>query len=188
MLDSSSSPLRAATYTLLTTAGAGAAKLLRVVKRFRLVVCALLLALFALVPGRARADQDDFWGRDKALHFSFSVVLSAGTYTASSFFFDARYPRLLLGAGVSLGLGAGKELADLAGLGTPSWKDFAWDVIGTATGLLLAYGLDLAIFGVSGAHPAFSAPEPTLSTKPYALNLVPGQVGAQVGSPFTIRF
>lgn len=154
------------------------------VKRSRYLVCALLIALFALVPRRAHADQDDFWGRDKALHFSFSVVLSAGAYTASSFFFDARYPRLLLGAGVSLGLGAGKELADLAGLGTPSWKDFAWDVIGTATGLLVAYGLDLAIFGVSGAHPAFSAPEPTLSTKAFAPHLVP----AQVGSPLTIHF
>lgn len=184
MLDSSSSPLRAATYTLFTTAGAGATRLDRVAKRSRLVPCVLLVAILALVPGRARADQDDFWGRDKALHFSFSVVLSAGTYTASSFFFDARYPRLLLGAGVSLGLGAGKELADLAGLGTPSWKDFAWDVIGTATGLLVAYGLDLAIFGVSGAHPAFSAPEPTLSTKAYAPHLGP----AQVGSPLTIRF
>lgn len=123
------------------------------------MLLALVVAL--LVPRPARAD-DDWLGRDKALHFGVSAFLSSSTYAVSAAFFDARYPPLLLGAGVSLGAGVGKELADLAGLGTPSWKDLAWDVIGTVAGLVVAYGLDLAIRGVSREHPAFGAPEPQL--------------------------
>jgi len=131
----------------------------------RLAVVATLSAAL-LVPRVASADEDDFWGRDKALHFGVSVALASGTYAVSASFFEARYPPILLGAGVSLGLGVGKELADLAGLGTPSWKDLAWDAIGTLTGLVLAYGLDLAIRGVSPEHPAFGSPDPIRTVRP----------------------
>jgi putative lipoprotein len=127
---------------------------------------ATTLSASLLVPQVAAADEDDFWGRDKALHFGVSVALASGTYAVSASFFEARYPPLLLGAGVSLGLGVGKELADLAGLGTPSWKDLAWDAIGTVTGLVLAYGIDLAIRGVSAEHPAFGSPEPIRTVRP----------------------
>lgn len=89
---------------------------MRLVSRF---AAAITLSAVLLVP-RAAAAEDDFWGRDKALHFGVSVALASGTYALSASFFEARYPPLLLGAGVSLGLGIGKELADLAGLGDPS--------------------------------------------------------------------
>ncbi len=135
---------------------------MRLVSRF---AAAITLSAVLLVP-RAAAAEDDFWGRDKALHFGVSVALASGTYALSASFFEARYPPLLLGAGVSLGLGIGKELADLAGLGDPSWKDLAWDVIGTVTGLAVAYTLDLAIRGVSREHPAFGSPEVRSSTRP----------------------
>lgn len=118
----------------------------------------LALALSATVATPARAGDDDWWGRDKALHFGVSAALSASTYALTAPAFEARYPPLLLGAGLTLTLGVGKELADLAGLGTPSWKDLTWDAIGTVAGLALAYGLDLLIVGVSGAHPALGAP------------------------------
>ena len=35
-------------------------------------------------------------------------------------------------------------------LGTPSWRDFTWDVIGTATGLLVSFLVDLAVRAVTG--------------------------------------
>jgi len=146
----------------------------------RLVSC-LALTLAATVTTPAHAD-DDWWGRDKALHFGVSAALSAGTYAIAAPSFEARYPPLLLGAGLSLTLGVGKELADLAGLGTPSWKDLTWDVIGTAAGLVLAYGLDLLIVGVSAEHPALGAPtrNPTVQSRPWRL-------GTQ-HTPFVFRF
>lgn len=149
---------------------------MRFVTRLGLVGC-LTTTLFCSRP--ALAADDDFWGRDKALHFGVSVALASGTYAVSASFFEARYPPLLLGAGVSLSLGVGKELADLAGLGTPSWKDLAWDVIGTVTGLALAYGLDLAIRGVSREHPAFGSPEPAqpLGAKTTRAFIVPAPRG-----------
>ena len=82
--------------------------------RLRHLAASACLATVLLAPNGARADTDDFWGRDKALHFGFSAVIASGTYAVSASFFDARYPPLLLGAGVSLGLGTAKELADLA--------------------------------------------------------------------------
>lgn len=123
----------------------------------RPAACALSLALVITCAHPARADE--WWGRDKALHFGFSAAIAAGGYGLSAPFFEARYPPLLLGAGLSLAAGAAKELADLAGAGDPSWKDFTWDVLGAASGLLLAWSLDLAIRGVSSEHPAFGKPE-----------------------------
>jgi putative lipoprotein len=93
--------------------------------------------------GTAAASEADPWfGPDKALHFSFSVVLSAGAYAASSAFLDTRSERAIAGSTFSLTLGAGKELWDLSGHGDPSWRDFTWDVVGTAVGVALAVGID----------------------------------------------
>jgi len=39
-------------------------------------------------------------------------------------------------------LGGGKELWDLTGHGDPSWRDFTWDVLGTAVGVALAASVD----------------------------------------------
>lgn len=149
----------------------------------RLVSClAAILSVAIATPARADGG-DDWWGRDKALHFGVSAALSAGTYAIAAPAFDARYPPLLLGAGLSLTLGVGKELADLAGLGTPSWKDLTWDVIGTAAGLVLAYGLDLLIVGVSPEHPALGAPTrggPAPQSRPWRL--------AGPSAPLVFRF
>jgi putative lipoprotein len=91
------------------------------------------------------ADPDPWLGRDKALHFSATTALALGGYGASSFKTDA--PLTRLAAGVTLGLGAGiaKELVDLGGAGDASWKDLTWDVIGTATGVLVASAIDWVI-------------------------------------------
>lgn len=84
-----------------------------------------------------------------------STGLAAGGYTAGALLLDDRWKALAVGGGVTAAAGVGKELADLAGFGTPSWKDLAWDGIGLATGLLLAWSIDLLVRGVSHEHPAF---------------------------------
>ncbi len=69
-----------------------------------------------------------------------------------------RWSALAIGAGVAIGVGAAKEGWDALGHGDPSWRDFAWDVIGTASGLVIAWGVDLLVRGVDDAHPLFRAP------------------------------
>jgi len=125
-------------------------------RRFALLLlpCGLLFSSPA-----AAADPDPWFGSDKALHFGVSAAISGGVYAISATQFESRTPPLLLGAGVSLAAGAGKELADLAGAGDPSWKDFAWDAIGTVVGLGVAYSIDLLARGVSDRHPALGSPQ-----------------------------
>jgi len=105
--------------------------------------CALALSLW---PRAATASEADPWfGPDKALHFGVSVGLAAGGYAAASPWLEKRGERALVGGAFSLTLGAGKELWDLAGHGDPSWRDFTWDVIGTAAGLAVAVGIDALV-------------------------------------------
>jgi putative lipoprotein len=109
----------------------------------------------SLISGSARAsDADPWFGPDKALHFGVSVVLAAGGYAASSAWLDSRNERALAGGAFSLTVGAGKELWDLGGHGDPSWRDFTWDVIGTAAGLALAAGVDALTSSKEPQHSA----------------------------------
>jgi putative lipoprotein len=105
--------------------------------------CTLSLALLALAAwsGRARAE-DDWLGRDKALHAGVSAGLAAGGYAVSSIWFDGRVERAAAGAGLALTAGAAKEVWDSLGDGDASWKDAAWDVIGTAVGVGVALLVD----------------------------------------------
>ena len=118
------------------------------------VGCAASIALLTASPA-ARADDDPWISRDKAFHFDVSAGIAAAAYGASAaWLVDARWKSLAIGGGVAIGAGAAKELLDLAGLGDPSWKDFTWDCVGTVAGLALAWGIDLALGGVSHTHPA----------------------------------
>jgi putative lipoprotein len=87
-------------------------------------------------------ERDPWWGRDKAAHLTVSVGLSSLTYGLVRSQTDRKGLCLAWGAGVGLGAGLAKEALDFAGLGTPSWKDFLWDAIGTALGLGVSVGLD----------------------------------------------
>jgi putative lipoprotein len=107
---------------------------------------ALLAAVLLLAAGPAAASDPDPWfGPDKALHFGVSAGLAAGGYAALSPLLESRSERALGGAAFSLTLGAGKELWDLAGHGDPSWRDFTWDVLGSAVGVALALGVDALV-------------------------------------------
>jgi putative lipoprotein len=106
----------------------------------------LCIAASVLCTAPARADDGDpWWGPDKALHFGVSAGLGAAGYAASSLLFERRLERAAGGAAFSLTLGASKELYDLSGAGDASWKDFTWDVAGTAVGVGLALLVDLAV-------------------------------------------
>jgi putative lipoprotein len=116
------------------------------------------LSALLLCSTASASDADPWFGPDKALHFGFSVVLSAGGYAASSSFLDTRTERAVAGSAFSLTLGASKELWDLAGHGDPSWRDFTWDIVGTAVGVALAAGVDAL---ASSKHDSQTAPRAT---------------------------
>ena len=112
------------------------------------------LAAVAL-PARANAADPDPWlGPDKALHFGVSAGLGGGGYAVSALFLEQPWQRALAGSGFSLTLGAGKELYDLSGHGDASWKDFTWDVAGTAVGIGIALLVDAAISSGGRPRPA----------------------------------
>jgi putative lipoprotein len=128
----------------------------------RAIAAALLAAAMTCSATRARAQQqpdpDPWFGRDKAAHFTVSAVIASTTYAISTTAFRARYPPLLIGGGLTLAIGGAKEGIDALGFGDPSWKDFTWDVIGAVVGLGLAWGIDLAVRGVSAQEPLFGDP------------------------------
>jgi putative lipoprotein len=108
---------------------------------------AILIVLFIALgtAGARAADDDDAWlGRDKALHFSAGAALAGGGYAASALVFDTRGKRILSGLAVALSAGAAKEWRDRAVGGTASWRDFAWDGVGAATGVTIAWLIDRA--------------------------------------------
>ncbi|MBX3212645.1 MAG: hypothetical protein KF850_11475 [Labilithrix sp.] len=104
------------------------------------------------------ADRDPWLAQDKALHFGVSAGIAGGTYAAAAALFEARGHALLAAAGVTLAIGAGKEALDLAGFGTPSWRDFAANVAGTLVGLAVAWSVDLLVRGVGEHRPLVLAP------------------------------
>lgn len=108
----------------------------------------------------AQGDPDPWLAPDKALHFSLSAGLAGVGYGTTALWSEDRRVRLAVGAGFALALGTAKELADLAGWwGHPSWKDFAWDVAGTAVGVLLSWVLDVFVFTpLFPPHPAPAGP------------------------------
>ncbi len=104
---------------------------------------ALLVALSIGASAPATAQEADaWWSTDKALHFSVSAGIAGAGYGVTAAFSDDLRCKLAFGGGLALSAGVAKELWDLNGHGSPSWKDFTWDVIGVATGLLLSWVID----------------------------------------------
>lgn len=88
------------------------------------------------------ASTDAWWGPDKALHLSASAaIVTVGYGVAAGFSLPLGW-RVASGLGLSLAAGIGKEILDLAGLGTPSWQDMAWNAVGLLVGVLFSLGLD----------------------------------------------
>jgi len=98
----------------------------------------------AAISSSARAAEaaDPWFGRDKALHFAATATIATAGYGGAALVTDDRKIRVVAGASLAMAAGIGKELWDLAGHGDPSWKDLAWDAIGTTTGVLTARAID----------------------------------------------
>jgi putative lipoprotein len=123
--------------------------------RSRALAAALAALCVALISTSARADDDPFWGRDKALHFAVAGTISGTGYGVTTALSPDRWKAFAIGGALAVGAGALKEGLDAAGLGDPSWKDFAWDVIGAACGLGVAWAIDVGVHG--GTVPPWSA-------------------------------
>ena len=113
-------------------------------------------ALLAAAP--ARADDDPWFGRDKALHFGASALIASGGYAGTALVTDDVRIRLGVGGGLALSAGVGKELWDLSGHGDASWRDLTWDVVGTATGLMVAFAIDWTISRLTSRHEHAATP------------------------------
>jgi uncharacterized protein YfiM (DUF2279 family) len=127
---------------------------------FSVLACA---ALVSSSPAAQAMDNDPWIARDKALHLDASAGIAALSYALSAgWVVDARWKALVVGGGITLAAGAGKELLDATHVlgGDPSWRDFAWDAIGTVAGLAVAWGVDLLLGGVSDGRPALGSPMP----------------------------
>jgi putative lipoprotein len=104
----------------------------------------LVASIFLLVLVSSWSYADDEWlARDKAAHAGAGAALGAGGYAAGALVFDTTKARTVTGAATALGVGAAKEWYD-RGRGTPSWRDFAWDGIGAAGGIVAAWLIDRA--------------------------------------------
>ena len=119
----------------------------------------IVAAVLAITSHASAADTDAWFGRDKFNHFVVSTSIATETYLIAAHHTPARWHALAIGAGVTLAAGATKEGVDALGRGTPSWRDLAWDAIGAAAGLGVAWGIDLLIRGVNDEHPLFRAAE-----------------------------
>ncbi|APR87325.1 Putative lipoprotein [Minicystis rosea] len=109
------------------------------------VAAAVLSASTPALAVPPMADPDPWLSRDKALHFGVSVGVAGTGYGLSALGTDDIRIRIAFGAGAGILVGAAKELIDLTGAGDPSWKDFAWDVVGTLVGVGIAVSIDLAV-------------------------------------------
>jgi putative lipoprotein len=110
----------------------------------------LLTSLATMVAGArfARADSasaDPWFGRDKLIHFAAAGSLAVVGYANTSMLTENRAVRAGAGAALAVGAGVAKELWDLDGHGDASWRDLGWDLIGAATGILVAAGVDWAV-------------------------------------------
>jgi putative lipoprotein len=122
--------------------------------KMTMVLAVLALAWPVYVRPAYAADPDPFWGPDKALHFAAGGVLAGAGYAVTTSFTEDRWKAFAVGGAVALGAGAMKEGFDALGYGDPSWKDFAWDAIGAAVGLGIAFVVDAS---VRGSWPPLSA-------------------------------
>ena len=109
------------------------------------VLAALAVALAAMPEARA-AEADPWFGRDKALHFGATFTLAGGGYAGAGLRSPRTGVRAATGAGLAFGAGVVKEVYDRGAGGDASWRDLTWDVVGTATGVLVAWVLDRYVF------------------------------------------
>jgi putative lipoprotein len=113
----------------------------------RALATVLALSLFLALTARARAaDPDPWFGRDKALHFGATLTLGSGGYAGTALLSERQSVRAAAGASLGMSAGIAKEIYDHYAGGDASFRDLTWDVVGTATGVLVSYLLDRYVF------------------------------------------
>ena len=115
-----------------------------------LVFASVVLLLMASEARAQQQDADPWFGHDKALHFAASASIAVVSYAGASLATDDRPTRIAASFTIALGAGVLKEAWDLTGHGDASWRDLTWDVVGTTTGVLIAYAVDWAIGRLRG--------------------------------------
>ena len=111
--------------------------------RRRLTATLSAMALFCTLWGTPTVQAEP--GADKLTHFRVSAALSATATLGASLWADEPWQRAAWGAGLTLGLGAAKELADVAGTGDASVADMGWNALGAVTGAAVSW-LVMALF------------------------------------------
>lgn len=116
-------------------------------RKSRFIVAGALLAVQAWSSAAVAAppDPDPWWGTDKALHLGVSAGIAGGGYAIATQATDDIAGRAAIAASLGIGAGLGKEVVDSLGYGTPSWKDFLWDFIGTGIAVSLAVSIDFGV-------------------------------------------
>jgi putative lipoprotein len=114
------------------------------------VLAGSILLTSTRAPAQTAPDPDPWWGPDKALHLGLSAAITGGGYGISTQITDEVGGRAALAAAAGIGAGLAKEVADALGLGTPSWKDFVWDLIGTGVSISVSITIDLGVRAAKG--------------------------------------
>jgi len=108
----------------------------------RKVLVSLFVMLFLSGCVTTRTDKDHWFSKDKRSHFFISSLIAATT-TSIAENEDIGYDESFgLAFGVTLLIGAGKEIKDeWSSQSGWSYKDIVWDILGGVTGFFVAQGI-----------------------------------------------
>jgi putative lipoprotein len=99
-----------------------------------------MMALFLVLQLHAPGDHpggDSWFGADKVKHFFMGAFIQSVTYSATRATGAPHSTSLAVATGATVGVGLAKELWDAHSGGTPSARDFVWDVAGAGAATLL---------------------------------------------------
>lgn len=107
--------------------------------KFTLITAIVLSTVAcASLPKNDDPNHDHWFARDKMLHFAVSGVISGLTAKAAKDSGSGRCDAAAIGFGVSISIGAGKELYDKYQRKTGySYRDMVWNAAGSTVGSLL---------------------------------------------------
>jgi uncharacterized protein YfiM (DUF2279 family) len=104
------------------------------------ILLLLVILIFHIPNLNADENHDKWFSKDKYQHFTISAFYTLGSATILNRHFESSQgSAIAIGAGFTISLGLGKELADKRKpTETSSIKDLIWDAAGVLTGMALA--------------------------------------------------
>lgn len=99
-----------------------------------------MILFFAPVSFGENGKSDNWFAKDKLKHFAISTFYSGAIAVTANRHFNLKESKsLTIGVGITISLGAGKEIYDRSKpKETSSIKDFIWDLAGAITGAVIA--------------------------------------------------